>query len=128
VLAIPVIMMAPFGISNQASLVVLDALWMITAVAGYRSARRRRFADHRKWMIRNYALTFASIASRFWTPIVAIAMVPEMSGVGYQGDSTGIGALHDVASASAWLGLVVTMVVVEGYLQRRYGIPKPKQV
>jgi hypothetical protein len=128
VLAIPVIMMAPFGISNQASLVVLDALWMITAVAGYRSARQRRFADHRKWMIRNYALTFASIASRFWTPIVAIAMVPEMSGVGYQGDSNGIGALHDVASASAWLGLVVTMVVVEGYLQRRYGIPKPKQV
>ena len=127
VLAIPVALMAPFGVSNQASLLTLDALWMITGVAGYRSARQRRFADHRKWMIRNYALTFASIASRFWTPIVALSMLPELNGPGYQGDTNGIGAIHDVASASAWLGLVVTLVVVEGYIQRRYGVPKPKQ-
>jgi hypothetical protein len=128
VLAIPVLVMAPFGVSNQASLLVLDALWMITGVAGYRAARQRRFADHRKWMIRNYALTFASIASRFWTPIAVLAMLPELKGPAYQGDTNGIGAIHDVASASAWLGLVVTLVVVEGYIQRRYGVPKTKQV
>ena len=97
-------LMAPFGVSNQASSLVLDALWMITGVAGYRAARQRRFADHRKWMIRNYALAFASIASRFWTPIAVLAMLPELKGRAYQGDTNGIGAIHDVASASAWLG------------------------
>ena len=127
VLAIPVIAMAPLGISNQAALTVLDVLWMISAVAGYRAARQRKFADHRKWMIRNYGLTFASIASRFWTPIIAVSMTPELGGVPYQGDQNGIAAIHDVASGSAWLGLMVTVVVVECYIQRRYGVPKPKQ-
>jgi hypothetical protein len=126
VLAIPVIAMAPMGISNQAGLLVLDVLWMISAVAGYRTARQRKFADHRKWMIRNYGLTFASIASRFWIPILGVALVPEMGGVPYQGDPNGIAAMHDVASGSVWLGLMVTMVVVEWYIQRRYGVPKPK--
>lgn len=126
VLAIPVIAMAPMGVSNQAALFVLDVLWVISGVAGYRSARQRKFTDHRKWMIRNYGLTFASIASRFWIPVVGIAMVPELGGVPYQGDSNGIAAIHDVASGSAWLGLMVTVVVVEWYIQRRYGVPKPR--
>jgi uncharacterized membrane protein len=127
VLAIPVLLMAPFGVSNQASSLVLDALWMITGVAGYRAARQRRFADHRKWMIRNYAMAFASIASRFWAPIAYLSMLPELKGPAYHGDTNGIGAIHDVASASAWLGLVVTLVVVEGYIQRRYGVPRTRR-
>jgi uncharacterized membrane protein YozB (DUF420 family) len=128
VLAIPVMLMAPFGVSLQAAIATLDVLWMISAVAGYRAARQRRFADHRKWMIRNYGLTFASIASRFWQPVLGVAMVPELGGVPYQGDQNGIAAIHDIASGSTWLGLMVTMVVVEYYIQRRYGVPKPKQV
>ena len=109
--------MAPYGAANQAAVAVLDVLWIITAVAGYRAARARRFADHRRWMIRNYALTLSSLASRFFTPIMALIIIPQATGPVYQGSEVVIG--HDIASGSAWLGLVVTMVIAEGYLQRR---------
>jgi uncharacterized membrane protein YozB (DUF420 family) len=123
VLAVPVTVLAPYGAGNQAAVAVLDTLWIITAVAGYRSARRRRFADHRRWMIRNYALTLSSLASRFFMPVMALIIVPQAAGPAYQGDEIAIG--HDIASGSAWLGLVVTMVVTEGYLQRRPSAKRP---
>ncbi|WP_052393942.1 DUF2306 domain-containing protein [Kutzneria sp. 744] len=117
VLAIPVMVLAPYGAANQAAVAVLDVLWIITAVAGYRAARARRFADHRRWMIRNYALTLSSLASRFFTPIMALIIIPQATGPVYQSSEVVIG--HDIASGSAWLSLVVTMVIAEGYLQRR---------
>ncbi|GAA3439144.1 DUF2306 domain-containing protein [Kutzneria kofuensis] len=120
VLAVPVAVMAPFGAANQAALITLDVLWIVTGIAGYRAARRRRFADHRRWMIRNYALTFSSLASRFFIPVMTLAVVPQAAGSAYQGDEIAIG--HDIASGSAWLGLVVTMVATEWYLQRRRGV------
>jgi FtsH-binding integral membrane protein len=45
-------------------------LWIFTAIAGIRAARRRRFADHRKWMIRGFALTLAIIWSRLIFDVV----------------------------------------------------------
>ena len=35
--------------------------WLITAWFAYAAARRRDFAAHRAWMIRNFALTFAAV-------------------------------------------------------------------
>jgi len=43
---------------------LLNVLWIWTGVMGYRAARRRRYAEHRRWMIRNFALTLGAIASR----------------------------------------------------------------
>lgn len=109
---------APFGLSNQSALVALVVLWTITGVAGYRAVRQRRYADHRKWMLRNYALTFAgAVTTRLFQPIVyaVIALQPSA----YHDDATLI--THDLAGASAWLGLIVNVVVVEWYVERRYG-------
>lgn len=108
---------APFGLSNQSALVALIVLWTITGVAGYRAVRQHRYADHRKWMLRNYALTFAgAVTTRLFQPIVyaVIALQPSA----YHDEAL---IAHDLAGASAWLGLIVNVVVVEWYVERRYG-------
>lgn len=119
-LAVPVALLAPTGASNQAALLTLAVLWFATALAGYRAARRRRFADHRRWMIRNYALTISSLVTRLFIPVMVFAILPQTSL--YHGDQLAMSV--DVASGSAWLGVVATMIIAEGYLQRRYGVPR----
>lgn len=121
VLAIPVTVLAPFGAANQAALATLDVLWIVSGVAGYRAIRQRRFADHRRWMIRNFGLVWASLASRFWIPLMLVAILPQGGSSGYHDDQLAI--THDLASGSAWLGLLSVMVLVEAYIQRRYGVP-----
>lgn len=109
---------APFGFGNQSALAALVILWAITGVAGFRAVRQRRYADHRKWMLRNFALTFAgSVTTRLFMPVayVFIALQPGT----YGGDEALI--THDAAAASAWLGLIVNVVIVEWYVERKYG-------
>ncbi|WP_210747036.1 DUF2306 domain-containing protein [Nocardia speluncae] len=43
-------------------------LWLVTGYLACRSARRRDFERHRKWMMRNYALTFLAVTSRILCP------------------------------------------------------------
>jgi uncharacterized membrane protein YozB (DUF420 family) len=119
-LALPVAVLAPMGASNQVGLVVMDLMWGLSAIAGYRAVRQRRFADHRRWMIRNYALTVASPVTRLATFVMVGVAVPQ-AGTTYRGDDLALGA--DIASGSIWLGLLVTVLVAEFYLQRRYGVP-----
>jgi uncharacterized membrane protein len=54
------------GASGQAALTTLAILWLYTGWKGLATVRARRFEEHRVWMIRNYALTFAAVALRFY--------------------------------------------------------------
>jgi uncharacterized membrane protein len=47
----------------------LAVIWIVTNVQGWRAARARRFADHRQWMIRSFALTFAAVTLRLYLPL-----------------------------------------------------------
>jgi uncharacterized membrane protein len=46
-------------------------LWALFTWLGYRAAVERRFADHREWMLRSYALTAAAITLRLMLPASA---------------------------------------------------------
>lgn len=115
---IPVIHFTPLGLSNQASLAVLDALWLLTGLAGYRAARQRRYADHRVWMIRNYALTLVAITSRLIQPLIEHLVAAQLTDpVSYAGDTLAAG--HDIAGATSWSALVLHLLAAEYLLQRR---------
>ncbi|MFD5395637.1 DUF2306 domain-containing protein [Streptomyces sp. NPDC127097] len=117
---IPVVCLTPLGLSNQASLAVLDALWLLTGLAGYRAARQRRYADHRVWMIRNYALTLVAITSRLIQPLFEHLVAAQLSDpVSYAGDALAAG--HDIAGATAWTALVLQLIAAECLLRRRAG-------
>ncbi|MER6843923.1 DUF2306 domain-containing protein [Streptomyces platensis] len=117
---IPVIGLTPLGLSNQASLAVLDALWLLTGIAGYRAARQRRYADHRVWMVRNYALTLVAITSRLIQPLFEHLVAAQLADpVSYAGDALAAG--HDIAGATAWTALVLQLIAAECLLRRRAG-------
>ncbi len=109
---------APFTVSGgptgQVANSLLALLWLATAVAGYRAARARRYAEHREWMIRSVALAFSIVANRPWS-IICIAVFAPGAITGGPVDPV---ALSHAAGVSAWLSWVVNLLVVEYWLHR----------
>lgn len=46
----------------------LALLWLFTGLRAYLAIRRRAIDEHRKWMIRNFSLTFAAVTLRIYLP------------------------------------------------------------
>jgi uncharacterized membrane protein len=57
----------------RAGFAALAVAWLYTGLRAYISIRHRAFAEHRKWMIRNYALTFAAVMLRLYLPASMVA-------------------------------------------------------
>lgn len=56
------------GWMNSLGFGLLGILWLITGILAWSSIVKGRIAEHRKWMIRNYALTFAAVMLRIYLP------------------------------------------------------------
>lgn len=85
------------GLSGRIGFGMLAVLWLITAAFAYIRIRNYDIESHRRWMIRNYALTFAAVTLRLWLPIL-------------------IGSGHDFPEAYttvAWLSWVPNLIVAE---------------
>jgi len=87
----------------QAGFACLGVLWITVTVQGWRSARARRWADHRRWMVRSFALTFAAVTLRLYIPI-ALALGLDFS---------------SAYRAIAWLAWVPNAIATKFYLNRQ---------
>jgi len=85
----------------------LAVVWIVTTGMALRMALARRFDEHRRWMIRSFALTFAAVTLRLYLPMAMIAH------------------LHfvDAYRAIAWLAWVPNLLVAELYLRRSHRRP-----
>ncbi|MGW5720453.1 DUF2306 domain-containing protein [Amycolatopsis sp. NPDC003865] len=101
---------------TQVSLTLAAVLWLVTAVLAYRAARRRDFAAHRAWMLRNYALTFLAVTSRVLVPVLLLAQAP----FGNADPAT-------LIPVGQTLGWVVDLVVVEILLRQRPATRSPRR-
>lgn len=54
----------------------LALAWLYTGARAFAAIRARRIADHRRWMVRNFALTFAAVTLRLWIPLSFLAGAP----------------------------------------------------
>jgi uncharacterized membrane protein len=54
----------------------LALAWLYSGFRAYRAIRARDVASHRRWMVRNFALTFAAVTLRLWLPASVVAGVP----------------------------------------------------
>ena len=89
----------PIAMAGFASLAVC---WIVANIQGWRLAVARRFDEHRAWMLRSFAMTFAAVTLRIY--IVALPML-------------GMAPL-DAYRASAFLAWVPNLILVELWLRR----------
>ncbi len=104
------------GLVAQTGNFLLAVLWLITAVAGYRAARARRFREHRAWMIRGFALTTSIVVNRLWIlPTWALAE-PQLDST-FEGSE--LAMEQSMIGAAVWLSWVVNLLIAEWWIQYR---------
>jgi uncharacterized membrane protein len=50
--------------------------WLYTGLRAYWAVRSGDIASHRRWMVRNFALTFAAVTLRLWLPASMASGIP----------------------------------------------------
>ena len=106
----------PFGPFLAVGNVLLAALWLWFTINGYLAARQRRFADHRRHMIRSATLALSIISNRIWTPVLFITLAPLRDSLFGGNDEH---YLWFVAGLGAWLGWSIPLLAVQRWLNRR---------
>jgi uncharacterized membrane protein len=81
---------------------VLAVLWIYATAQAWRLAMQRRFTEHRRWMIRSFALTFAAVTLRLYLPFGPM--------LGYE--------FLEAYRVISWLAWVPNLIVAELYLAR----------
>ena len=54
------------GWAARSGFTLLALSWLFTGFMAYRAIRRRDIQNHRRWMLRNFALTFAAVTLRIY--------------------------------------------------------------
>jgi hypothetical protein len=82
---------------------LLALAWIASTALGWRAALQRRLIDHRRWMVRSWALTLAAVTLRLYLTGLSFTDIPPLAG--YQ--------------AIAFLCWVPNLLLAEGYLRLR---------
>ncbi|MGH8792033.1 MAG: DUF2306 domain-containing protein [Stackebrandtia sp.] len=115
VLALTSSVMSVVPIPGRVGNVMLSVLWLGTTLTGFYMARNRRFAEHRRWMIRSFALCFSIVVSRLWIGIWFAALTP-FSDTHYNGDMDALAG--DLAVGAIWCSWVVNLLIAEWWIER----------
>jgi uncharacterized membrane protein len=93
------------GLPARLGFAALAAAWLFTGMRAFLAIRVRDIEAHRRWMVRNFALTLAAVTLRLWVP-AAVA-----SGI----------AFEVAYPAIAWLCWVPNLLLAEVLLRREAG-------
>lgn len=102
--------MTPFGPVAMVSTLLMAPLWLLFTWLAWRAARQRQFRDHRKWMIRSFALTVSIITNRIWGMVAFLAFadrVPEAE------------LPFVIAGIATWAGWTVPLLISQWWLERK---------
>ncbi len=113
--ALPMGVLSPFGPVARASSALMAPLWLAFTITGYRMARQRRYAEHRRWMIRSFALTASIITNRLWGPLAYFILAPQLD-TAFGGNEQLL--QWTIAGISTWMGWVIPLLAAEWWLER----------
>lgn len=100
------------GTAASAGFAALAIAWLVTGFLAYRTIRAGDVAAHRRWMIRNFALTFAAVTLRLWMMPLSLLF----------GEITG----YEVTAWICWIpNLIVAEAIIQGWFRRRARRPRP---
>ena len=91
------------GVAGALGFFALNFVWIGTTYKAYRSARNREIAEHRRWMIRSYAVTLANLQLYVWKTVLS-----KIAGLDYE-------SAYIAAVWSCWIGgLLVAEMLIRG--------------
>lgn len=102
--------MTPFGPVAWTSSMLMAPLWLLFTWLGWRAARRRQFRDHRKWMIRSFALTVSIISNRIWGTVAFLVLADRMPEAELP---------YTLAGISTWMGWTIPLLISQWWLERK---------
>jgi len=91
------------GTTSRLGFGALAIAWLVTGALAYRAIRTGDTIAHRRWMIRNFALTFAAVTLRLQLPAAMALRIP-------------FEVAYPIIAWSCW---VPNLVVAEAWLRRR---------
>jgi len=102
----------PVAISSD---ILLTILWVATTAYGYNLIRQGRVADHRRWMLRSFALTASTLINQTIGPLLGLILTPMLH--------TKFAGSEDVlmqvwSGIVGWLGWTLAFIAVEWWLER----------
>lgn len=100
--------MSTAGAVGSVGFTTLALFWLYSGAQAYIAIRRGDVQVHRRWMLRNYALTFAAATLRIQLPLLI------MSGM----------AFHMAYTTVAWSSWVPNWLAVEAWLRRRKAVAR----
>ena len=106
----------PFGPFLAVSNVLLAAVWLWFTINGFLAARHRRFAEHRRHMVRSATVALSTISNRIWTPVLFITLQPLQDNV-FGGNDEHF--LWFAAGLGGWLGWTIPLSAVQCWLARK---------
>lgn len=83
---------------SKIAFTILDCLWFWFTLKAVLAARKRAISEHKRFMIRSYALTFSAITLRSWKIVLAAVFHPDPLSL-YMID--------------AWMGFVPNLFIAE---------------
>lgn len=93
------------GLASRTGFGLLAGLWLATGAMALAAILRGDVAAHRRWMVRNFALTLAAVALRLYLPAAVVGGL----------------SLAVAYPVVAWLCWVPNLVAAELLLRRRRG-------
>lgn len=97
--------------SRALSFLVLALLWLFTSWKGYRTAVNRKFEEHRKWMVRSFAITLVAVCARLLTPLLFLTYIAN-NGFSFAGFSREA-MIETVLNVNIWPAIIVNLIIVE---------------
>ena len=122
---LPIGALSPFGPVARVSNVLLASLWLAFTITGYRMARQRRYVEHRRWMIRSFALTASIITNRIWGADRRTSCSRRSLETTVRA-ATRSCSRWTVAGISTWLGWVIPLLIAQWWLDRGESASTPR--
>jgi uncharacterized membrane protein len=112
------------GIVSQIGFTCLDLAWLFTTYMGYKRIREQKVAEHKQWMMRSFALTFAGVTLRIWLVVLAFLFID----VSQLNNPTSVPAdFLSVYRWCAWMCWVPNLLLAEILIRRRKDTKRDKQ-
>ncbi len=89
------------GMWSTLAFLVMSFLWFYTTIMAIITVKKKKIIEHKKWMYRSYALSFAAVTLRLLVPIMSL--------------SNNLSEEFIIVS-TAWLSWIINLIIIETYI------------